>query len=68
MPSDIKKDDSNYTKAYKLAKAYLTQDFTKLEGLAATAFELVITYKPATIPAVIENTATAFANRITAML
>lgn len=68
MPSDINDDDSNYIKAYKLAKSYLDQDFTTLKGAAAIAFRLVITQEPANIPELIENTAKAFATKVVSML
>ena len=51
-----------------MAKTYLTQDLSNLEGLAANAFEAVITGEPATIPGLIENVAKAFANKINSMV
>ena len=68
MPSDVSESDSKYNKVYKLAKTYLTQDLSNLEGLAANAFEAVITGEPATIPGLIENVAKAFANKINSMV
>ena len=68
MPSDVTEEDSNYNKVYKLAKSYLTQDLSNLEGLAANAFEAVITKQTATIPGLLENVARAFATKITSMI
>ena len=67
MPSDVNESDSNYAKVYKLAKTYLTQALSNLEGLAANAFEAVITGDTASIPR-IENVARAFATKVTSMV
>lgn len=68
LPSDIKESDSNYTKIYKLAKSYLSMDFSKLEGIAGSIVAAVITKKPIGIAGLSENTAKAFANKVTSML
>ena len=68
MPGDIQKSDSIYNKAYKVARSYLNIKITDLEGLAATAFEIVITEKPATMPVLLENVAKAFAKKISSMV
>ena len=51
-----------------IARSYLNIKITDLEGLAATAFEIVITEKPATMPVLLENVAKAFAKKISSMV
>lgn len=68
MPDNVSDSDTNYQKLYKLAKQYISMDFSQLEGLAGTAFEAIMVKHNCTIEILQENISRAFANKVTSMI
>lgn len=67
LPDNVNSTDSNSIIIYKLAMSYLSQNLSEMTGVIATLFELLKT-EPVTDQVIKENTASAFANKVTTMI
>ena len=67
LPSDVVDTDTNFIKIAKLARSYLSQDWTTTSGIVSTLFTILKTGR-VTSKIIIENTAQAFAKKVTSMI
>lgn len=67
LPSDVVDTDTDFIKIAKLARSYLSQDWTTTSGIVSTLFTMLKTGR-VTSKIIIENTAQAFAKKVTSMI